>query len=421
MKKLITLILLLTLNNVFAQAPTIGLVAYWPLDGNFNEASGNIAAGTNTLATSTADKNGNANKAMAFSNPSTSAQVVPQWGSHPVTFSLNFGATQNYTLSFWVYFNSPFNHTCGIYDNNLNSGGYGVYFTNSPYLQIVFSCRQAQTITTSGAIPLATWKHISCVKNGTATSIYVDGVLNVTGTQGAATPSYTLAGRFGTLSFSGYPSPNNYLGMEGKLDDVRMYNRALTVAEISSIILPIKLTNFSGSINKKNTTFLNWQTDYEQNSKDFIVERSFDNIKFDSVGKVLAAGNSSTLKVYNFEDDLNNINCSKVYYRIQQNDIDGKQTFSEIISLKKVNSKAEISFYPNPAKDKIQVQAYFNKNEEATIMVMDQVGKIHIQKTLKIQTGNNSFPLDISSLQTGSYFLKIKTLDEDYVKEILKL
>jgi Concanavalin A-like lectin/glucanases superfamily/Secretion system C-terminal sorting domain len=416
MRKIILFLLMLCINKVFAQAPTNGLVAYWPLDGNFNDASGNAINGTNLSATSTTNKNGLANKAMNFANPTTPATA--QYGSHPITSSLNFTVSQDFTFSFWVYVNSPYNHTCGIYDNNLNQAGYGAWFWNTNgFPQINFNWRNSYIGTTNGAVPLATWKHISCVKLNTTLYIYVNGVLNVTGNGGATSPSYPLTGKFGVMSFNG--SPALYNGMEGKIDEVRIYNRALTAAELTAVALPIRLTSFSGSLSNNKTT-LNWQTEYEQNTKDFIVQRSIDNSTFESVGKVLAVGNSNAISKYNFVDNISNINANKIYYRLQSNDVDGKQTYSDIISFKKASIKGEITISPNPAKDKILIQAYFAKAVNASVKVIHTNGKIVLQQTLNMQSGNNSFPLNIASLPKGNYFLKIETLDENYVKEILK-
>jgi hypothetical protein len=416
MKKIILFILILSIGNVLAQvAPTSGLVAYWPLDGNFNDASGNVAAGTNTSATVTTNKNGVANKAMAFANPTA---TVAQVGTHPITAALNFTALQNFTFSFWVYLNSPYLHSCGIYDNNLNTGGYGAFFWNSPYQNVTFMFRGTQIKTTSGAIPLATWKHISCVKNGSSLLIYVDGVLNVSGTEGTSTPSYPFAPRFGSLVCS-CVTPNNYNGMEGKLDEVRIYNRALLPAELTAVALPIRLSSFSGSLNNYKT-ILSWQTEYEQNAKDFVIQRSIDNTTFDSIGKVNAVGNTNTITKYNFEENVSDINANKIYYRLQLNDIDGKQSYSDIITLKKASSKIDISIYPNPTKDKIQVQANFVKAADAIVKIISVDGKIVLERTLKIQAGNNNFPIDLSSLEKGNYFLNIETEEEKYVKEIIK-
>jgi hypothetical protein len=417
MKKIILILLMLSINTVFAQAPAAGLVAYWPLDGNFNDASGNAINGTNFSSTATPNQSGVTNKAFNFANPTA---TVAQYGSHPIISSLNFTAAQNFTISFWVYFNSVINHSAGIYDNNLNAGGYGIFLLQGPPNIVKFSWRGTQISATAAVATLAVWKHISCVKNGSTMSIYVNGVLNVSGTVGTSTPTYPLAGRFGAMTFTGFAAPNNYNGLEGKIDEFRIYNRALTATELLSV-LPIHLTNFSGSLNSSNKTLLNWQTEYEQNAKDFIVQRSIDNRTFEPGGTVKAAGNSNINTKYNFEDNVINVTANKIYYRLQLNDIDGKQAYSEIITLTKANTKAEINIYPNPVNDKIQVQAYFTKAADAVVTIINTDGKTLLQKTINVQTGNNSFPVDVSSLEKGNYFIRIETLDEKYVKEVMKL
>ena len=72
MKKISTFILALFLllsvsGNLFSQVDlSSGLVAYYPFNGNTNDESGNDNHGTNNGATLTADRFGNADKAMSF-------------------------------------------------------------------------------------------------------------------------------------------------------------------------------------------------------------------------------------------------------------------------------------------------------------------------------------------------------------------
>ena len=66
--------------------------------------------------------------------------------------------------------------------------------------------------------------------------------------------------------------------------------------------LPINLLNFTSTLN--NTTVdLRWQTTTEINSDYFSIERSVDGVNFSSIGKINAAGNSSSVKQYSFIDN----------------------------------------------------------------------------------------------------------------------
>jgi hypothetical protein len=75
MKKLLFLVsifyfLLLNFEFAYAQVPSYvpsnGLVAYYPFNGNANDASGNGNNGTVNGATLTSDRFGNVNKAINF-------------------------------------------------------------------------------------------------------------------------------------------------------------------------------------------------------------------------------------------------------------------------------------------------------------------------------------------------------------------
>jgi hypothetical protein len=128
MKKITTLLSTLAIMaHVFSQT-TVGMVAYYPLNGNCTDAGPNNISATNFGATATTNRAGQANSAMNFANPSS---TVPQYVTHAVNANTSFGTNQNFTIAFAVFANSPFVHTGGFYDNNLNYGGPGVWFWNS--------------------------------------------------------------------------------------------------------------------------------------------------------------------------------------------------------------------------------------------------------------------------------------------------
>lgn len=114
-------------------------------------------------------------------------------------------------------------------------------------------------------------------------------------------------------------------------NDGTMYNFAKT-GGLSNFIprhtaLPVTLNFFKAS-KQQNTALLQWQTATEQNSKSFIVERSADGNIFIAIGNLQAAGNSTTIKSYSYEDaaTLQGNN----YYRLKQVDADGKTAYSDV-------------------------------------------------------------------------------------------
>lgn len=420
MKKIFTSIIstLLFLTS-FAQAPTSGLVAYWPMNGNYTDAGPFAINGTNFSSTATTNNNGALNSAMNFSNP---VATVAQYATHPINANLSFGDTQDFTIDLYAYFIGPLARAGGIYDNGLNSGGPGVWVWNSNgFLQINFNFKNGNIGTTNGALVYNTWQHITAVRSGTTISIYVNGVLNATKVNtGTSTPTYPYPARFGTM-FANSLTPPQYNELNGKIDELRIYNRSLTQVEINQLqaLLPVSLTNFSAQYNN-NQTLLKWQTAEEYNSKNFIVQRSADGINFENIATITAAGNSSILRNYQYTDNLLNFEKDRIFYRLQQNDIDGKITFSKVILVRKNKGKEELLVYPNPVASEMQIQAYFSTSGTATLSLTDASGKKLLQKNIVIQPGNNVTQLFVAGLPKGSYTLQLQSLTEKYTQNIIK-
>ena len=80
-----------------------------------------------------------------------------------------------------------------------------------------------------GSITPGTWNYVVGVNNGGTLTIYINGVANTTATSSFFFTYYPVVFRLGYST----QGPNYYYG--GLLDDVRIYNRALSAAEIAAI------------------------------------------------------------------------------------------------------------------------------------------------------------------------------------------
>lgn len=421
MKKILLTPLIALCCMYAAAQPTAGLVAYFPMNGNFTDAGPYGIVTTVNGATPTTNVTGTANAAMNFLNPSS---TVPQFGTHAINSNVNFGVAQDFTIVFTAYANSPFVHTGGFYDNGINTSGPGVWFWNSSgFPQVQFNFRNGSVGTTNGAFPLGAWKHVCAVRSGGSLLIYINGVLNVTGAAGTGTPSYPLPARFGTMYYSGF-SPPEYNGLNGKIDELRIYNRALTAAEIlgmSGGALPVKLTSFTAA-NKNNTVTLKWQTQYEQNSSHYNIQRSTDGLNFTDAARVSAAGNSNLPLNYSHNDLLPAAVQSQktVFYRLQPVDVDGKFSYSQVIALQLDAKDMQLFVSPNPAKDVLQVQTGNSNAGNAVLIISDASGRQVVRKTIELQQGNNSIPVNISMLGRGTYFVRIVNGKESFTKQFIK-
>jgi len=135
----------------------------------------------------------------------------------------------------------------------------------------------------------------------------------------------------------GIPDGDN-TGMTLAIDNSPLTNNAtLSSFSLSStntnftahamVPLPLTLLQFTAT-KQSNTAALQWQTGQEQNTRDFVIERSSDGKTYTDIGTVAAAGTSNTKRYYYFTDNTplegNN------YYRLRQRDLDGQSTYSPV-------------------------------------------------------------------------------------------
>lgn len=80
-----------------------------------------------------------------------------------------------------------------------------------------------------------------------------------------------------------------------------------------------------------------------------------------------------------------------------------------------------ISVYPNPFTKSINIHYTLTQNSEVNFDIFNIIGeKIASIKQIKQKAGSNSFPLDLSSFNTGVYFLKININSKIYSVKIVK-
>ena len=212
-----------------------GLIGYWPFCGNANDASGNGNNGTVNGATLTTDRFGNASSAYSFDGVDDfiSTNLVPVIGSNnrSVSFFLkaeSIPTSTDYACISWGG-NTPSCSQAGLdFECNIfNFGGINA--------RIDGTCT-AKYSTNSFDL---NWHMITYVVNNnlgnsfSSIQIYIDGVLANTASYNGSTTVNTT--NLATLIFGNSNKLNRYL--HGKLDDIVIWNRALTTAEIQQLYI----------------------------------------------------------------------------------------------------------------------------------------------------------------------------------------
>ncbi len=171
--------------------------------------------------------------------------------------------------------------------------------------------------------------------------------------------------------------------------------------------LPVILSGFSVQNNNDGTAALSWETKMETNSSRFEIERSADGSGWNTIATVQAKGNAALPTDYSYTDGkmLTGTN----YYRLKMVDLDGSAVYSEVKVLQGsvIN---HISFYPNPARDYVNVTLGGTRSGMVTVRLINQAGVVLQEKSVSGGAGTTvTFPLQQAA--SGWYVLYVSSQD----------
>lgn len=217
--------------------PSTGLIAYWNFSGNANDASGNKHDGLVKGATLTTDRYNKTNSAYQFNGQNNYIEI-------PLLSAIN--NKTNLTISYWANTNLGFTTGTGsIFSHWVDNGnsqspiGFQTAIANNGKVGVSFV--GGLDAISSSLIGINTWKHVVIIFDGSQNNankikLYINGdfIENITH------PNYNFnaLGSLGNKTFIGasagtQQSPYNYFS--GKIDDIAIWDRALTLEEILGI------------------------------------------------------------------------------------------------------------------------------------------------------------------------------------------
>nr|WP_295931757.1 T9SS type A sorting domain-containing protein [uncultured Dyadobacter sp.] len=156
--------------------------------------------------------------------------------------------------------------------------------------------------------------------------------------------------------------------------------------------LPVTLVDFS-AIKLENSVLLTWATSFETNASHFELQRSGNGTQWGMIGKVDAAGESSSENTYSFPD-LNPLPGENLY-RLKMVDYDETFKFSRIRS---VSFEPQVAIFPNPVRDRLIISS----QQTQSVQILNAAGQT-VFKTNAIPLGG----IDVSGLATGIYLVLI--------------
>lgn len=199
------------------------------------------------------------------------------------------------------------------------------------------------------------------IYNGTIDTIYyvTQGSLSASTSETRVAIKVTVNGPTAILAWGGHiasrndwgfdvsGNPNSAGGISGSPFHMRLISwtfgstgsqdRSLSgnAVFVPAVSLPVELLSFNAIMNNDHT-LLTWATATEKNSDYYIIEKSINASSFVQIGTIKAAGNSSTMLKYSFQD--NNPIMITTYFRLKEIDIDGKISELGVVFVKPNNA-----------------------------------------------------------------------------------
>ncbi|MFN5345759.1 MAG: LamG-like jellyroll fold domain-containing protein [Bacteroidota bacterium] len=287
-KQLLTLIAIFATNILFAQVPsyvpTTGLLAWYNFNGtgaNANNASLNTLA--NYGASFVPDRFGNVNAAAFVDGLGT------QW-MQLLTPSFTFSQTGGYTISVWVKKSVQSSSGVVIMSGNTTASNFITNIQGNNGVQFGACKQQSPWTWLNCADTVGAWMHLVGTYSNTKMKLYRDGVLmdsttfTATGTSAVNQPLWIGRG----------PSGNYYTGV---FDDIGIWNRSLTQAEITALFNSQTTTGLNNQEKNQAVVFPNPTKDAVSIQLNFGIDKKY--IITNVEGKRMSEGviNSTDFKV----------------------------------------------------------------------------------------------------------------------------
>lgn len=288
-----------TMAQVPNYVPINGLVAWWGLNGNANDESGNGLNGTVSNVTLTIDRFGNANSAYSFDGISSKI-------TGPNSSLLNL--SNNRSVSVWIKsINNTSTADHGIigYNSTSNNGhnGYMLYLQSTGKLISLEDNYFGGPASWSGAVSNDNtflsdnvWHNIISTRKNDSTKIYIDGRLQNVYT--SLIPNFNNSSIIiGHTNFS-----NQYF--KGSIDDIGIWNRSLNQQEINALYSGNNFAQISQDVPSNSLELRNANNNSGWIKKGVVkVEKqnastgSWDEIMFTTPGKFIEIRNNKDIRI----------------------------------------------------------------------------------------------------------------------------
>ncbi|GAB2958147.1 hypothetical protein GCM10027048_26290 [Hymenobacter coalescens] len=179
-----------------------------------------------------------------------------------------------------------------------------------------------------------------------------------------------------------------------------------TLGSISPINpLPVELTDFRAEVEGEGRVRLHWTTAQERNNRGFEIERALNGQSWKTIGFVAGHGTTTRAQRYSYLDASGPTDV--VYYRLRQIDLDGQWSHSTVVAVRSsVSKKGQLALFPNPTANELTIRLAAPATGEATVQVLDAVGRTVWTTTVPVNGQNLQLQL-AGHVKPGLYVVRV--------------
>ncbi|WP_161596633.1 Ig-like domain-containing protein [Chitinophaga vietnamensis] len=162
---------------------------------------------------------------------------------------------------------------------------------------------------------------------------------------------------------------------------------------------------------------LTWNTPYEINSANFVIERSRNSRTFEAVDTVAAHGTYGSPVSYLAYDEHPWPGIA--HYRLKQTGLDGTVKYSPLRTVIMTGKDRWLDILWCILGRQLQYWVDWDRSGPAGVQLVDLQGRIRYQGKTDLMKGRNYRMIDIGDLPSGLYFLRVQSGEQVQVTRIL--
>lgn len=179
----------------------------------------------------------------------------------------------------------------------------------------------------------------------------------------------------------------------------------------SNAALPVVLSAFSAACDTDGVR-IKWQTTQELNTDFFEIQSSLSGSIWSAIATINATGNSNSTTNYEYKDVVSD----RKFYRLRIVDKDGKFSYSGVRTVNCGTKKWDITVYPNPARDKIELTINGVNRHSLPVKIVNALGQLVWQQQVALTNQYRQLTIPITQLAAGIYYLNVD--DYEYKQTI---